>query len=667
MFVIIIYMLYILLLSVCLLTVNGLKTVRSRICMTDVSRVLPSVQVQENLQQRLGDKWSYGDLFELSSKHMVDAVSITSDGKMAVAIDNVDNVDISQKLHVVKIFPENIDSLLQRLIENHVNVDMIDVQKNGFFDLTSKIGDAFYNIVIYYFVITAAIAVLSRFVRLPGNGSNLLNPLNNNKNDVLDASNLNTTFADVAGCDEAKYELMEVVDFLKNKEKYEKAGAKIPKGVLLEGSPGTGKTLLARAVAGEAGVPFISASGSEFIELYVGIGASRVRSLFEKAKENSPCVIFIDEIDAVGRKRGAGIAGGNDEREQTLNQILTNMDGFTISDGIVVIAATNRIDVLDSALVRPGRFDRKVNVGLPDKEGRRKIFGVHLKGKTVGADFDLDEVVSLTTGFSGADIANLANEAAIYSVRSNSTAISQKNILDAYEKITIGLPSSTANADIDEKTLVSYHEMGHGFMVCIFKDMFDLRKITIKENKNGAGGYTLFTPKEKFQKYATKRFILANLIIAMGGRAAETYLYRKKKTGDGMRDKHIFNDFSDLDVTTGAVNDIKQANELARRYITEYGFGDNLCFIEDDRLSEMPFVLRDVNKNVDGFSNEKKCSIDNQIEYLVDFAYKKAYSLIEQNSEIFEECVDILINEKVITGSKINDYVDKIEKNIIDI
>ncbi len=650
------------------LTVSGFSKIRGNLKMSDVTRMLPSLQVRENLQQRLGDTWSYGDLFELSSKHMVDAVTITADGKTAVAIDNSKNVDISQQLHVVKIFPENIDSLLQNLIDNHVNVDMIDIPKNELFVFFAKVGDAFYNIAIYYFVITAVLAVVSRFVRLPGNNSNLLNPLNSDKNEIVDISNLNTTFADVAGCDEAKFELMEVVDFLKNKEKYEAAGAKIPKGVLLEGSPGTGKTLLARAVAGEAGVPFITASGSEFIELYVGIGASRVRSLFEKAKKNSPCVIFIDEIDAVGRKRGAGIAGGNDEREQTLNQILTNMDGFTISDGIVVIAATNRIDVLDSALIRPGRFDRKVNVGLPDKEGRKKIFGVHLRGKRVGSDFDLDEIVSLTAGFSGAEIANLANEAAIYSVRSNTTEISQKNILDAYEKITIGLPAENAESDIDEKKLVSYHEVGHGFMVGIFKDMFDLRKITIKENKNGAGGYTLFTPKEKFQKYATKRFILANLIIAMGGRAAETYLYRKYKDKQNiMRDNDIFEKFTDLDVTTGAVNDIKQANELAKKYITEYGFGDKLCFIDENSANDMPFVSRDMNNNENIVSNEKKCSIDTQVEYLVDFAYKKAYSLIEKNSVLFEECVEILLNEKVIDGSKMYQYVDKIENNIIDI
>ena len=461
------------------------KTTRlsSTLKMNDISRLLPSNQIQQSWLNGVGKPWSYGDLFELSASDKIQALSITSDGKNAIAIDTDHVTEVAaSNLHVIKLFPENVDSLLQSLIANHVNVDIIDIPKNELFEFFGKVGEAFYNVGIYYFVITFVISILTRFGQNSGLGpGNLMSPLNN-KNNLIDATTLNTTFADVAGCDEAKFELMEVVDFLKDKEKYEQAGAKIPKGVLLEGNPGTGKTLLARAVAGEAGVPFLSASGSEFIELYVGIGASRVRSLFEKAKENAPCVVFIDEIDAVGRKRGAGIAGGNDEREQTLNQILTNMDGFTTTDGIVVVAATNRIDVLDSALTRPGRFDRKVKVGLPDSTGRKRIFDVHFKNKKLASDYNLDEVVSLTPGFSGADIANLANEAAIYSVRANNTQITQQNILDAYEKITIGIPSTTNNPEDAEVDLVAYHEIGHAFMVSLFNDIFDLRKITIKEN-----------------------------------------------------------------------------------------------------------------------------------------------------------------------------------------
>lgn len=651
--------------------VNGftIKRLSNTLKMNDVNRLLPSVQIQQTMQNGIGKPWSYGDLFDLSSRHAIDALSITSDGKNAIAIDtdHVNDVTASN-LHLIKLFPENVDSLLQNLISNHVNVDIIDIPKNELFDFLGKVGEAFYNVAIYYFVITFVISIISRFGQNSGMGpGNLMSPLNNNnKNNIIDASTLNTTFADVAGCDEAKFELMEVVDFLKDKEKYEVAGAKIPKGVLLEGNPGTGKTLLARAVAGEAGVPFLSASGSEFIELYVGIGASRVRSLFEKAKENSPCVVFIDEIDAVGRKRGAGIAGGNDEREQTLNQILTNMDGFTISDGVVVIAATNRIDVLDTALTRPGRFDRKVKVGLPDSVGRKRIFDVHFKNKKLANSTNIDELVSLTPGFSGADIANLANEAAIYSVRTNNTEISQQNILDAYEKITIGLPSTTSEPDESEVELVTYHEIGHAFMVSLFKDIFDLRKITIRENKNGAGGYTLFTPKERFQKYATKRSILANLIIALGGRAAEVFLYRKKNAKTDY-DSYIFDNFKDLDITTGAVGDLKQANELARKYITEYGFGDNLCYNKDNGENGLPFLGGELGSPGNKISDGKKCDIDTQAEYLVDFAYKKALELIYSNSDIFEKLVLLLKTNKTIQGKEVYSLVESAKNSVIDI
>ena len=638
----------------------GLKVMHSRLKMSsDISRILPSEQIHKHMNDVVGTQWSYGDLFEYSKKDLIEAVSIASDGKTAIALDNQHNGIIGgSNFHIIKLFPENVDNLLTSLTSHNINVDIYELPNSAIFQFLTKFTDVMFNIVVYYFAITFIVSIVARFVQLPSQPGSGLSIFKNeqSKGDIIDAKTINTTFADVAGCDEAKFELMEVVDFLKNKEKYEEAGAKIPKGVLLEGNPGTGKTLLARAVAGEADVPFISASGSEFIELYVGIGAARVRSLFETAKENSPCVIFIDEIDAVGRKRGAGIAGGNDEREQTLNQILTNMDGFSITDGIVVIAATNRIDVLDKALIRPGRFDRKVRVGLPDTEGRKKIFNVHLKEKKMAQDFNLDEVVSLTTGFSGADIANLVNEAAIYSVRSNNTNITQKNVLDAYEKITIGLPSTTNNPEEKEIELVSYHEIGHAYMVSLFKEMFDLRKVTIKENKNGAGGYTLFTPKERFQKYATKRFILANLIIALGGRAAETYLYKKVKKSK--LDKDIFRDFKDLDVTTGAMNDLKQANDMARKYITEYGFGENLCYITDEQ-NENPFFSRDINSNRNSVSDEKKCSIDNQTEYLVDFAYKTAYKLIEENAENFEEVVTILKEKKIITGQEVHNIINK--------
>lgn len=626
--------------------------------MNDITRILPSNEIQKLASMSIGKPWSYGDLFELSSKNAIDAVTITSDGKNAIAIDTNHASSVgSDNLHVIKLFPENIDSLLQNLINNHINVDILDIPKNEFFEVLSKFGEAFYNISIYFLVFSIMIRFLTSFPGMPTNMNNDILSRFNEKKSVVSAENITTTFEDVAGCDEAKFELVEVVDFLKNSERYEEAGAKIPKGVLLEGNPGTGKTLLARAVAGEAGVPFFSASGSEFIEMFVGVGASRVRNLFDSAREKAPCVVFIDEIDAVGRKRGAGIAGGNDEREQTLNQILTNMDGFTESEGIVVIAATNRIDVLDTALTRPGRFDRKIKVGLPDNVGREKIFNVHLKNKKKASDFDINELISLTPGFSGADIANLVNEAAIYSVRSNNTEISQENILDAYEKITIGLPSESSRPSNQEIELVSYHEIGHAYMVALFKDMFDLRKVTINENKNGAGGYTLFTPKEPFQKYASKRFVLANLIIALGGRAAEVYLYRTKNDNKPQLDRKIFNDFNDLDITTGATNDLKQANELAKKYITEYGFGDNLCYL-DESDNDTPFIARDMNDK-NHISDNRKYDIDTQTVYLVEFAYKKALEIIMSNSIVFEKLVNIIKENKTVSGKVVYDIIDE--------
>ena len=379
------------------------------------------------------------------------------------------------------------------------------------------------------------------------------NPLNMFMNNPKLVENVNVTFADVAGIDEAKNELVEIVDFLKAPEKFTSAGAIIPSGALLEGPPGTGKTLLARAVAGEAGVSFISASGSEFIEMFVGVGASRVRKLFELAKENKPCVIFIDEIDAIGRQRGAGINGGNDEREQTLNQILTNMDGFEKSDGIVVLAATNRADILDSALTRPGRFDRKVMVSLPDRYGREEIAKIHFKNKNLANDFNYTNLALLTGGFSGADIANLANEAAIYSVRRNSTNINSQDVMNAFEKTTIGLPNLKETRSDKTLELVAYHEAGHALLVLFFKEFFELQKVTIRANKNGAGGYTLFTPIESATEMPSKKFLLANLIISLGGRAAEIILNNDVvNTADNYYDNEIFNNFDNLYITTGA-------------------------------------------------------------------------------------------------------------------
>lgn len=610
---------------------------------------------------KVGESWIYSDMFNTDKLKSIESVSITEDGNSAIVTDNLHktNIIFPENLHFVKIIPGDMNHLIQQLIEHNVNINGLPEIHNDFADLLSKVGNAFTNIAIYVFVFSFVTTFLFNLNRNNPNGGNIppiLNKFNNDNFNVIDASSTNTTFKDVAGCDEAKYELMEVVDFLKNSDKYKCAGAKIPKGVLLEGSPGTGKTLMARAVAGEAGVPFISASGSEFIEMFVGVGASRVRELFSKAKQNSPCVIFIDEIDAIGRQRGAGIAGGNDEREQTLNQILTNMDGFDINDGIIVIAATNRIDILDSALTRPGRFDRKVKVPLPDTTGRKAIFDVHFRDKTLDNSVDTDELVTLTTGFSGADIANLANEAAIFSVRRNNTMIERIDLLDAYEKMTIGLPSNVQVKDQDIVELVSYHETGHAIMAALFDNMFDLRKVTINENKSGMGGYTLFTPKERFLKYATKKFMLANLIIALGGRAAEVYLYRKTQNEPETAD-YVFEDFHDLEITTGASNDLLQASNIARDYITTYGFGD-FFYNVDNSNSDLPFIGREIGSGGSKISESFKSDVDKQISMLIHFAYHKALQLINDNEDDFLRIIELLKQKRTISGNEIKDILN---------
>ena len=607
-----------------------------------------------------GQEWMYSDLFNAEKLKLIDNIAIANDGKSALVVDNnhAPNLVEPTNLHYVKLIPPHINDLMDNLLQNHIHIQSFPNVNNVFTDTLVKGGGALINIATYILVFYLASNVFMFFNRSGGkNGKNFINGFDNSQFELVDSLNTNITFADVAGCEEAKYELMEVVDFLKDNKKYAEAGAKIPSGVLLEGSPGTGKTLMAKAVAGEAGVAFISASGSEFIEMFVGVGASRVRKLFDEARRNAPCVVFIDEIDAIGRQRGAGIAGGNDEREQTLNQILTNMDGFTPSDGIIVLAATNRVDILDSALIRPGRFDRKVKVPLPDVEGRKAILNVHLRNKKIDETVDLDEISILTTGFSGADIASLANEAAIFSVRNNQTTINHKNMLDAFEKNTIGLVSDVQVKDPNVVKLVSYHETGHALMTALFSDLFVLRKITINENKNGMGGYTLFTPKEQYLKYATKKFMLANLIIALGGRAAEVYLYRKERKENKLDDL-VFEHFHDLDITTGASNDLMQANKIARAYVTQYGFGDNIALYEDMN-SDTPFVGRVVGSGGSRMSENNKNDIDRQVSELVNFAYQKAFQLITENKNAFIEIVKTLQIERTINGDIVNKIIMK--------
>ena len=609
-----------------------------------------------------GTPWSYSEFIQNIANKKVDSSTIITNQDKAIGIYSIDVDHLpddinAENIHITKIIPDLLNSAIDSLNNGHINYDFLDATQYNLLDGIPFI----FQIGFMYLLLSIIINfVFRRQSGGMGPGqNNFMNPMQmlmNQNDNKIDTNTVNVTFADVAGCEEAKYELMEVVDFLKNPLKFTVAGAKIPKGILLEGPPGTGKTLLARAVAGEAGVAFFQASGSQFIEMFVGVGASRVRELFNNAAKNEPCVIFIDEIDAIGRQRGTGLAGGNDEREQTLNQILTNMDGFTKSSGIIVLAATNRADILDSALTRPGRFDRKVMVGLPDKEGRREIIDVHFKDKSVKETQYLDTLATLTGGFSGADIANLANEAAILSVRYNETSITNDNIYQAFEKVTIGLPQKTENRPQDIVNMVAYHEVGHTLMALLFKDMFDVRKVTIQSNKNGAGGYTLFTPKEKYSNFPTKRFMLANMIIALGGRAAEVVYYGNLESDEkNYQENILFPKFNDLDVTTGASNDLKQANSIARQYVSLFGLGEQIGLYDSSDGSQ-PFLGREIASGGNKLSDFTKKEIDEEIKHLVQFAYESAIKIIKRNSFDLERMSLLLIEKKTLNENDLEKF-----------
>jgi len=443
------------------------------------------------------------------------------------------------------------------------------------------------------------------------------------------------TFNDVAGIDQAKLELTEVVDFLKNADRFTAVGAKIPKGVLLVGPPGTGKTLLARAVAGEAGVPFFSISGSEFVEMFVGVGASRVRDLFEQAKSNAPCIVFIDEIDAVGRQRGAGLGGGNDEREQTLNQLLTEMDGFEGNTGIIIIAATNRPDVLDAALLRPGRFDRQVVVDRPDYAGRLEVLRVHARGKTLGKDVDLEKIARRTPGFTGADLSNLLNEAAILAARRNLTEISMDEINDAIDRVLAGPEKKDRVMSEKRKQLVAYHEAGHALVGALMPDYDPVQKISIIP-RGRAGGLTWFMPSEdRVDTGLYSRAYLQNqMAVALGGRVAEEIV------------------FGEEEVTTGASNDLQQVARVARQMVTRFGMSDRLGPVALGRQQGNMFLGRDIAAERD-FSEETAAAIDDEVRNLVDQAYRRCKSVLLQNRQVLDQLAHMLIEKETVDAEEL--------------
>jgi cell division protease FtsH len=447
------------------------------------------------------------------------------------------------------------------------------------------------------------------------------------------------TFGDVAGIEGAKLELTEVVDFLKNPDRFTAVGAKIPKGVLLVGPPGTGKTLLAKAVAGEAGVPFFSISGSEFVEMFVGVGASRVRDLFEQAKKNAPCIVFIDEIDAVGRQRGAGLGGGNDEREQTLNQLLTEMDGFEGNNGIIIVAATNRPDVLDAALMRPGRFDRQVVVDRPDYAGRLQILGVHARGKTLAKDVDLDKVARRTPGYTGADLANLLNEAAILAARRELSEISMDEVNDAIERVMAGPEKKDRVMSEKRKRLVAYHEAGHALVGALMPDYDPVQKISIIP-RGQAGGLTFFTPSEERMESGlySRAYLQNQMAVALGGRVAEEIVY------------------GDDEVTTGASNDLQQVARVARQMITRFGMSDRLGPVALGRSQGGMFLGRDIAAERD-FSEDTAAAIDEEVSLLVDEAYRRAKDVLTTNRPVLDELADMLVERETVDADELQELL----------
>ncbi len=435
------------------------------------------------------------------------------------------------------------------------------------------------------------------------------------------------TFEDVAGADEEKEELREIVEFLKTPKKFEELGARIPKGVLLVGPPGTGKTLLAKAVSGEAGVPFFSISGSDFVEMFVGVGASRVRDLFEQAKKNSPCIVFIDEIDAVGRHRGAGMGGGHDEREQTLNQLLVEMDGFGFNDGVIILAATNRPDILDPALLRPGRFDRRVVVGFPDIKGREEILKVHSKGKPMNSDVQLNEIAKTTSGFTGADLENLLNEAALLAARNNKKLISMEEIIEATFKVVMGPEKKSRVINEKEKKLTAYHEAGHAIAVRALSTTDRVDRVTIIPS-GMAGGYTAYKPEED-KSYHTKAQLLERIMVALGGRAAEQIVLGE--------------------VSTGAGSDLKTANNVARSMITKYGMSESLENLIYGNENDEVFIGRDF-AQARNYSEEVAAKIDREVKKIMDSAYKKVLNVLNENIHKLHKLAGVLLEKEKVEG-----------------
>jgi cell division protease FtsH len=564
----------------------------------------------------------YSEFVEAVQANEVSRVLISPDRGTAQVVEN------SGQRAVVNLAPDK--DLLKLLTDNNVDIAVQPSREPAAWQ--QAVGS-----LIFPLLLLGGLFFLLR--RAQSGGGNPAMNFGKSKARVQMEPQTQVTFGDVAGIEGAKLELTEVVDFLKNPDRFTAVGAKIPKGVLLVGPPGTGKTLLAKAVAGEAGVPFFSISGSEFVEMFVGVGASRVRDLFEQAKKNAPCIVFIDEIDAVGRQRGAGLGGGNDEREQTLNQLLTEMDGFEGNTGIIIVAATNRPDVLDAALLRPGRFDRQVVVDRPDYSGRLQILGVHARGKTLAKDVDLDKVARRTPGFTGADLSNLLNEAAILAARRQLAEISMDEVNDAIERVMAGPEKKDRVMSEKRKRLVAYHEAGHALVGALMPDYDPVQKISIIP-RGQAGGLTFFTPSEERMESGlySRAYLQNQMAVALGGRVAEEIVY------------------GDDEVTTGASNDLQQVARVARQMITRFGMSDRLGPVALGRSQGGMFLGRDIASERD-FSEDTAAAIDEEVSQLVAEAYRRATEVLSANRAVLDQLAGMLVEKETVDAEELQELL----------
>ena len=599
------------------------------------------------------DKDSYNDVINDISNHKISKILIDTNYKQLVSVDILpsglpEEDIIYNHYHFVDINPAVLPNLIQKASDLHIPLYFVNFTPETLTNLQNVIGEIF-TLGTYAFPILFILSIISSFRNVNtfsnpnisprnqrnfnGNNNNPFSMMGNNNKKQTEFVRPNVTLESWAGSPEVIEECREVISYIENKERYKKIGADMPKGILLDGPPGTGKTLLAKAIAGETNSTFISISGSEFVELFVGMGAARVRELFENARSNTPCIIFIDEIDAVGRQRGAGINMANDEREQTLNQLLYEMDGFNNNNDIVVMAATNRRDVLDQALLRPGRFDRLIRVPLPDKDSREKILGYYLKDKNLDNVFDISAIAELTDGFSGAQLKNLINEAAILSARNNYNVIQEKYVFDAFEKLIVGLIKTNATVAPSTRLRVALHESGHSLLALKFNEYFEFKKASIQPTYNGAGGYTIFTERPEIKEGGlyTKDLLKKRLIVAMGGKAAESIYYG--------------NDY----VSMGAIQDLKQANSVAKQMIGNFGMGNRLEVFYNEDVSDdsNPFLGRSLAMGAK-YSEHTRLIMDRESLDLVKEAYAKAKEILEENKDKLIEFSELLQNSTVI-------------------